>query len=320
METPMARPLKNLAEIAVIGGGLAGLAAARQATRLGKLVTLFEGSGMYGGQVATAEEVYGLGAPGHFSGQDVAIDLLEQARKAGAQVIDVPIASLDIGARLTLTDEEGKTYHPEAVIVASGAHARHLGVPGEDAFVGRGLSHCATCDGGFFRGDDVAVIGGGDAAVTEALVLTRTSRTVYMVCRSPLRAKREYIDKIDAKENVKFIWDSEVTGILGTDSVAGLAVRNIRTGETSEITCAGLFPFIGTDPHAPFLPAKLRTKSGFVQTGTDYATSDPRVFAVGAVRAGYGGNVSQAMAEGVGAVEAAARMIASRKDREKIAA
>src|SRR5579871_6678651 len=117
----MARPLKNLAEIAVIGGGLAGLAAARQATRIGKLVTLFEGSGMYGGQVATVEQVDGLGAPGHFSGQDVAINLLEQARKAGAHVIETPVAALELGPKLTLTDGEGKVYHPEAVIVATGA-------------------------------------------------------------------------------------------------------------------------------------------------------------------------------------------------------
>jgi thioredoxin reductase (NADPH) len=320
----MARPLKNLAEIAVIGGGLAGLSAVLQATRLGRLVTLFEGSGMYGGQVATVDEVDGLGAPGRFSGQDVAIHMLEQARKAGAHVVDVPVASVETGAKLTLTDEGGKVYHPETVIVASGGTARKLGVPGEDEFIGRGLSHCATCDGGFFRGEDVAVIGGGDAAVTEALVLARTSRTVYMVCRSPLRAKREYIERIDAKENVRFLWDSEVTAILGADSVTGLGLRDVRTGATSEIACAGLFPFIGSVPHAPFLPAKLCNKAGFVATGADFATSDPRIFAVGAVRAGFGGNVSQAMAEGVGAAEAAARLIRSREEsrkaREKVAA
>jgi thioredoxin reductase (NADPH) len=316
----MARPLKNLAEIAVIGGGLAGLSAARQAARIGRLVTLFEGSGMYGGQVATVDEVDGLGVPGHFTGQDVAIHMLEQARKSGVRVIETPIASLGTGPVITLTDEEGKQYHPEAVIVAAGGHARKLGVAGEDDFAGRGLSHCATCDGGFFRGDDVAVIGGGDAAVTEALVLTRTSRTVYMVCRSPLRAKREYIDRIDSKENVRFLWDSVVTGIIGTDSVTGLALRDVRTGAASEIACAGVFPYIGTEPNTAFLPARLRRKDGYVATGTDFATSDPRVFAVGGLRAGYGGNVSQAMAEGVGAAEAAARLLTSAKTREAAAA
>jgi thioredoxin reductase (NADPH) len=314
------RALKNLAQIAVIGGGLAGLMAARQATRLGKLVTLFEGSGMYGGQVATAEEVYGLGIPGHFSGQDVAIHLLEEARKTGVRVIEWPIAALDIGAKLTLTAEDGVEYQPEAVIVASGTSARKLGIAGEEEFVGRGLSHCATCDGGFFRGQDVAVIGGGDAAVTEALVLARTRSTVHMICRSPLSAKREYIEKIDAKENVRFHWDTEATAILGSDSISGLALRNVRTGAASEVACAGLFPYIGGAPNSGFLPAKLTAKDGRVAVGSDFATADRRVFAVGAIRQGYGGNVSQAMAEGVSAAESAVRLIDGAVKRSKIAA
>lgn len=145
----MTRPLKNLCEIAVIGGGLAGLAAARHAARLGRLVTLFEGSGMYGGQVATVDEVDGLAAPGHFSGQDVAIHLLEEAQKAGVHVVDVPVARLTAGDKLTITDEEGRAYHPEAVVIASGASLRKLGVRGEEELAGRGVSRCATCDGGF---------------------------------------------------------------------------------------------------------------------------------------------------------------------------
>ena len=309
-----------MAEIVVIGGGLAGLSAARQATRLGRLVTLFEGSGMYGGQVATAEQVDGLGVPGPLSGQDVAIHLLEEARKTGVQVIETPIVSVEAGDQLTITDEEGRSYHPEAIVVASGAHARKLGVPGEDDYAGRGLSHCATCDGGFFRGEDVAVIGGGDAAVTEALVLTRMSRTVHIVSRSPLRAKREYIEKIDLKENIRFVWESEVVGILGEDSVTGLSLRNVRTGEISELPCAGLFPYIGTEPNGAFLPASLLAPSGHVVTGADGATADPRIFAVGAVRQGYGGNIAQAMAEGISAAEAATRLIVGRSARQPVAA
>ena len=311
----MARPLKNLCEIAVIGGGLAGLAAARQATRLGRLVTLFEGSGMYGGQVATVEAVDGLGVPGAFSGQDIAIDLLDAARKAGAHVVESPVASVETGARLTLTDGDGRVYHPEAIVMAAGASARKLGVPGEEELAGRGVSHCAACDGGFFRGEDVAVIGGGDAAVTEALVLARTSGAVIMVCRSPLRAKREYIEKLDAKENVRFVWNSEVTGVLGSDAVTGLGLRNVRTGAVSEIACSGVFAYIGSEPATGFLPAKLRGPGGHVATGPDFAGADPRVFAVGAARQGYGGNAAQAMAEGIGAAESAVRLIARTKQR-----
>lgn len=304
------RPLKNMCEIAVIGGGLAGLSAARHAARLGRLVTLFEGSGLYGGQVATVDHVEGLPLPGHFSGQEIAIPLLEEARVVGVQVIEANIEKMELDGRLTLTDWEGKTWHPDAVVIASGGSLRKLGVPGEEKFTGRGVSRCASCDGGFYRGKDVVVVGGGDGAVHEALVLARTSGQVIMVCRSPLRAKREYIDKLDAKENVRFVWDSEVSDILGENNVAGVRLRNVKDGATSDIECSGLFPFIGVEPNTGFVPAPLLAQSGHVLAAQGFATSDRRVFAVGAARQGYGGNAVEAMAEGVGAAEAANALFA----------
>ena len=295
----MARPLKNLCEVAVIGGGLAGLSAARHAARLGRLVTLFESSGIYGGQVATVDHVDGLPVPGEFSGQDLAIDLLEQCRKVGVRVIDAQVDKLDAGERMLLTDWEGQTYEPEAVIVASGARLRKLGVPGEEQFTGRGVSRCASCDGGFYRDMDVVVVGGGDAAVHEALVLARMSRTVIMVCRSPLKAQREYINRLDARENVRFVWDSEVVEVLGEMKVAGVRVSNVVSGAESEIAAAGVFPFIGVEPNTAFLPAAMRTASGHM------VSSDPRIIAVGAVRPDFGGMAVQAMAEGLDAAQAA---------------
>lgn len=301
------RPLKNTSAVAVIGGGLAGLSAARHAARLGRQVTLFEGSGIYGGLVATVHEVDGLATPGHFSGQDLAIHTLNEMRKAGVQVVEAGVAKVELGERLSLTDEEGRTLHPEAIVVASGASLRKLGVPGEESLAGRGVSRCATCDGGFFRGEDVVVVGGGDSAAQEALVLTKTSRRVIMVCRSPLKAKRDYVDRLDARENVSFVWDSEVEAILGEEAVAGVRLRNVRTGATSDVECAGLFPYVGVAPNTGFLPAALLTPTGHVRASADLATADPRLFAAGAVRAGYGGALAQAMAEGIGAAEAAAR-------------
>jgi thioredoxin reductase (NADPH) len=297
------RPLKNTCEVAVIGAGLAGLAAARHAARMGRLVTLFEASGLFGGLVATIDEVEGLSVPGKFSGQVLAMHLLEDARKVGVQVIDVGIAKLELAKRLTLTDQNNKIYHPEAIIIASGASLRKLGVPREDEFHGRGVSRCATCDGGFFRGQDVVVVGGGDGAVQEALLLTKTSRRVIMVCRSQMRAKREAIDKLAARENVGFVWDSEVSAILGEDGVSGVRLRNVKDDTRSEIECSGLFPFIGVVPNTDFVPAPLLTATGHIKTGPGLATSDPRVLAIGAVRADYGGNIVQAMAEGVGAAQ-----------------
>ena len=296
------RPLKNTCEVAVIGGGLAGLAAARHAARLGRLVTLFEVSGLFGGLVATIDEVDGLSVPGKFSGQALAIHLLEDARKAGV-LIAAGVAKLELDQHLTLTDQENRTYHPEAIIIASGASLRKLGLPREEEFLGRGVSRCATCDGGFFRGQDVVVVGGGDGAIQEALLLAKTSRRVIMVCRSPLKAKRDYIEKLAARENVSFVWESEVTAILGDDGVSGVRLRNVKDGTSSEIECAGLFPFIGVAPNTEFVPASLLTATGHIKTSPGLATSDPRVFAVGAARAGYGGNILQAMAEGVGAAQ-----------------
>jgi len=302
------RPLRNLCEIAVIGGGLAGLCAARHAAQLGRYVTIFEGSGMYGGQVATVDEVDGVPLPGKFSGQDLAIHLLDEARKIGVQVVEANVASVETGDRLTLTDESGRIHFPEAVIVASGASLRRLGVPGEEEFAGRGVSRCATCDGGFFRGQVVVVVGGGDSAVQEALVLARTSREVIMVSHGPLKAKRHYAEKLDARGNVSFRWGCEVEAILGENKVSGVRLRDRASGSHSELACAGVFPFIGVEPNSGFLPAALRTQSGHVATGNGLATTDPRIFAAGAVRESYGGQIIEAMAEGVSAAEAAARL------------
>ncbi len=302
------RPLKNLCEVAVIGGGLAGLSAARHAARLGRLVTLFENSALWGGLIATVGEVDGVPVPGKFSGQDLAIHLLEDARKAGVRMVQAGVAKVELEKRLTLIDQENAIHHPEAIIVASGASLRKLGVAREEEFLGRGLSRCATCDGGFFRGQDVVVVGGGDGAAQEALVLAKTSRQVIMVCHSPLKAKRDYVDRIAARENVRFLWDSEVCAILGDQTVAGVRLRNIKDGSSSNVECAGLFPFVGATPNSGFLPASMLTASGHVKTDADLVTSDSRVFAVGAVRAHYGGNLVQAMAEGVGAAESVGRL------------
>jgi thioredoxin reductase (NADPH) len=304
------RPLKNTCQVAVVGGGIAGLAAARHAARLGALVTLFEGSGLFGGLVATVGEIDFLPVPGKFSGQDLAIALLADARLAAVQVVESHVAAIDPGARLMLTDQEGKVYYPEAVIIASGASLRPLGVAREGDLTGRGVSRCATCDGGFFRGQDVVVVGGGDAAIHEALVLAKTSRRVIMVCRGKLKAKRDYIERLAARENVDFIWDSEVGDLLGEDGVSGVRLRNVTNGTKSDIECAGVFPFIGVAPSSSFVPESFRTIEGFIRTGADFATSDRRVFAVGAVRLDFGGNLVQAMAEGVGAAEEVARLLA----------
>ena len=309
----MTRPLKNLEEIAVIGAGLAGLSAARHAARLGRLVTLFEGSGLYGGLVATVGEVDDLPFPGVWSGQDLAMHLYEQAKKVGVRVTEWPVVRLGAGESVELIDGSGASYNPDAVIVATGGALRKLGVPGEEQFTGRGVSRCATCDGGFYLGKHVVVVGGGDGAVHEALTLAKalsaSGGTVTMICRRAMKARREHIDKLDARDNVRFVWDSEVTAILGEIKVTGISLRDVKTGAVSEIACDGVFPFVGIEPVSQFLPSSLLSQNGYIAAGAGVATSDSRIFAVGAARAGFGGTAIEAMAEGVSAAEAAHRLL-----------
>ncbi len=301
----MARPLKNLSEVVVIGGGLAGLCAARHAARLGRLVTLFEGSGLYGGQVARIGEVEDLPFGGVVSGQELAMAMLAQAQKVGVRVIEWPVERLEIGPRLALTDGAGVVHYPQGVIVASGAKLRNLGVAGEVEFLGRGVSRCATCDGGFYKDKDVVVVGGGDGAVHEALTLAKTSRMVHMVARSPLRAKREHIERLAGRHNVMFHWDSEVTAICGEAAVSGVRLRNRVREAESELAASGVCPFLGVEPNSGFVPNELLTASGHMRSGADLRTADARIFAAGAIRDDFGGTGVQAMAEGVGAAEAA---------------
>ena len=312
----MTKPLKNLEEIAVIGGGLAGLSAARHAARLGRLVTLFEGSGLYGGLVATIGEVDDLPFPGTWSGQDLAMHLYEQARKVGVRVVEWPVERIASGDFIELIDGGSTVYKPEAIIIATGGSLRKLGVPGEEEFAGRGVSHCATCDGGFYAGKHVVVIGGGDGAVHEAITLAKalsaSGGKVTMVCRSPLSARREHIDKLDARENVRFVWDSEVTAITGNGKVEAIAIRDVKTGGAGTIACDGVFPFIGIEPANHFAPASLLGAGGHVAAGADLVTADSRIFAAGGARSGFGGTGIEAMAEGVSAAEAAHKLLSGK--------
>jgi thioredoxin reductase (NADPH) len=306
------RPLKNRAQVAVIGGGIAGLAAAAHAARLGSTVTIFERAGLFGGLVATVGEVDGLITAGDPpSGQDLAMLALQEAQHRGVSVIERNVEEVILGGRISLRDDEGDVYRPEAVIVASGASLRALGVSGEKEFDGRGISHCATCDGGFFRDREVVVVGGGDGAAQEALVLTTTARLVTLVCRGKIwKAKREYREQLAKLENVKLIFGYEVTSVLGDDTVSGVQLRDTTTGASSELSCSGIFAFVGTTPNTAFLPKVMRTRDGYVKTISDVHTADRCIFAVGAVRQGYGGHVVQAMADGITAATAAAAVVA----------
>ena len=295
-------------DVLVIGGGVSGLTAAHHAARSGLSTALIEGEPLFGGQIATVEQLDGYPAAGALSGVDLAVDLVERCRALGVAVLEGAVEALSVGDG-GLAVIAGERHRARAVVVASGARLRQLEAPGARELLGRGVSQCAWCDGHLYRGEDVAVIGGGDAAAQEALVLAGFCRRVYVVARSPLRAKPDYVNRLSRLDNVEFVWSSVVDEVLGSGAVEGVRLRGVRDGSIRELACEAVFPFIGSIPNSEFLPAEVACEDGYVLTDAEYATSLAGVFAAGAVRRGYGGHVAEAVGEAVSAASAAARYL-----------
>ena len=296
-------------DVLVIGGGVSGLTAAHHAARRGLSTALIEGEPLFGGQIATVEQLDGYPAVGALSGVDLAVDLVERCRALGVVFHQAAIESLTVEGGGFVALAAGERHRARAVVVASGARLRQLGAPGARELRGKGVSQCAWCDGHLYRGEDVAVIGGGDAAAQEALVLAGFCRKVYIVARSPLRAKQDYVTRLSRLGNVEFVWSSVVEEVLGGDVVEGVRLRGVRDGSLRELACSAVFPFIGSIPNSEFLPSDVTLEDGYVVTDAEYATSLPGVFAAGAVRRGYGGHLAEAVGEAVSAASAAARYL-----------
>lgn len=304
----MSAPLRrNRYDVAVVGAGCAGMTAAWHAAMRGMSVLLAECEVQPGGQVATVGRVEGM--PGvASSGPDFSVELLAQARKAGARLLTAGITAIEQAHDGFTLRHEGGFGLARAVVVATGGRARALGVPGETELQGRGVGHCAACDGPLCRGRDVVVVGGGDGALQEAILLSGYARTVTVLVRGRPRARRHYLGQAETCANLRFVWNATVTRIGGKDGVEAVVFRH-ADGREEELACYAIFPKIGWQPRSGIVATMADLAAGGeIVTDARFETRTPGLFAIGSVRSGYGGDLIDAAAEGA----AAARIVAAR--------
>ena len=274
-------------KVLIIGSGPAGYTAAVYASRAMLEPILVQGI-QPGGQLTITTEVENWPGDSHVQGPDLMVRMEEHARAVGTEIIGDHINSIDLNATpIVAKGDSGTTYTANAVILATGAQAKWLGLDSEEAFKGFGVSACATCDGFFYRGKDVVVIGGGNTAVEEALFLTNFASKVTLIHRrDELRAEKILQHRLLNHDKVEILWDHQLDEVLGSDnpkSVEGVRVKNVKSGEVSEIACAGVFIAIGHAPASELVKDQLETHmGGYVVTKPDStATSIPGVYAAG---------------------------------------
>lgn len=317
-------------DLVIIGSGPAGLAAAIYAQRARLNTLVIEKEMMSGGQILTTYEVDNYpGLPG-IGGFDLGMKLRQHAEQLDAvfaadevQKIETEPEFLQEGEELQAAELRvleafpwkrvvGKknTYLAKAVIIASGAVHRKLGVPGEEKLTGMGVSYCATCDGAFFRNKVTAVVGGGDVALEDAIFLARMCEHVYLIHRrEELRGAKSLQETLFALDNVTVIWDSVVEEIKGDMKVESLAVKNVKTGETSDLAVSGVFIAVGITPNSQPYENLVETDHGYICADESCASSVPGIFAAGDVRTKALRQILTAAADGANAVTSAERYL-----------
>jgi thioredoxin reductase (NADPH) len=290
-------------DVVVVGGGGAGLTAALYTARAQLKTALFE-KNISGGQISITDIVENYpGFPEGITGPEIA-DLMEsQARKSGAELFFEAVLNIEQKKDFFSVRAEQKVVNARAVIFAMGAQPRMLDVPSEKGFIGKGVSYCAVCDAPFFRNKVVAVIGGGDSAIQEALYLTKFATKVYVVHRrDQLRASAVLQERAGQNEKIEFVWDSVVNDINGKVFVEELVVKNVKTGALNKIPLNGVFVFIGHEPSSLIAkPIVECDDSGYVLTDLQYATSLDGIYACGEIRSGATWQLVAACGEGCSA-------------------
>lgn len=287
-------------DVIIIGAGPAGMTAALYAARANLKVVMIE-RGAPGGQMNNTAEVENYPGFDSIMGPELAFKMYENASRFGTENAYGIVKELrDCGEyKEVVTDDQ--VYQGKTVIIATGCDHRKLGIPGEEAYAGRGVSYCAVCDGAFFRKKKLVVVGGGDSAVEEALYLTQFADEVVIIHRrSELRAQKIIQDRAFAHEKISFIWDSVVEEIEGNDMmVQQVRIRNVQTNEVAYETANGVFIYVGLDPLTePFKTAGILNENGWIPTSEEMETSIPGVFAVGDVREKTLRQITTAVGEG----------------------
>ncbi|WP_225725719.1 MULTISPECIES: thioredoxin-disulfide reductase [unclassified Nocardia] len=276
--------MSNVRDLIIVGSGPAGYTAAVYAARAELQPLVFEGT-QFGGALMTTTEVENF--PGFrtgIMGPDLMEEMREQAKRFGAEIRTEDVEAIDLSGPIKSVTVGGQTYQAYAIILAMGSAARYLNVPGEQELLGHGVSACATCDGFFFKGQDIVVVGGGDSAMEEATFLTKFASSVTIVHRrEEFRASRIMLERAKANEKIKFVLNTEVVSVNGESSVTSLTLRDTKTGETSELAATGLFVAIGHDPRSELVRGQIDIdENGYVQVqDPSTATKVPGVFAAG---------------------------------------
>ena len=298
--------MANSFDLIVIGAGITGLTAARCAVDRGKSVALFEAE-LMGGLVVNVGKLDGYPMTEDVSGIELAMTLAEQCMTAGVQITEEPVESVTIDGDGKAVKTASGEYRAPKLIVASGASLKKLGVPGEEALYGRGVSQCAFCDGAMFMGQEVVVVGGGDAALQEALHLAEHCSKITMVVRgNRLRARQAYVAQAADDSKFAFRWNSVVEAVEGTDGVEGVALRDTKKDTVESLACTGVFVFVGVTPNTGYLPDDVaRDETGAITVDASLQSSVPGLYAAGAARAGFPGQIANAVGEGTAAAIAA---------------